>query len=165
MAAYYTYLISSLPALEFQAAPPFSFSEFLEICRPHIPERDFNLLKNCPFGPALSKWREFDAALRNELVKIRAARKKIDPAKYLRQEGFAGPGITHAAINASRNPSPLEAEKILDAARWRFLEELSGGHYFDLHSLIIYAHKLLLLERWKKINSAGHLEQLEKILQ
>lgn len=174
MPVYYTYLISSLPALVFGAEPPFSFGDFLKICQPLISESDFNILKTSSregeyiyegIPPTLQKWREFDTTLRNELVKIRASRKKIDPAKYLRRDGYAESSISHAALNAYRNPSLLEAEKALDLARWRALEELCVGHYFDIDFLLIYAHKLLILQRWQRINSADKVQQLERLLQ
>ncbi|MBL7151050.1 MAG: DUF2764 family protein [Candidatus Omnitrophica bacterium] len=167
MPAYYTYLVASLPSLVFGSEPPFSFQGFLNLCRPLIPEAGFNLLQHSDNGnqPTLQKWLEFDTALRNELVKIRAARKKIDPEKYLRRDGFVDPQISHSAINAYRNPSPLEGEMMLDQARWRLLDELCAGHYFDLDLLIIYAHKLLILERWQRIKSADSPALLEGLLE
>jgi len=174
MPAYYTYLISSLPALEFKTAPPFSFEDFLEICQPHIPQQDFSLLKDCASAkkypcaflqPTLRKWQEFDTTLRNELVKIRCSRKKIAPDRFLRRDGLTAPLTARAALNASRNPSLIEAERALDLERWRVLEGLSFGHYFDLDYLLIYAQKLLLLQRWQKINSTDKVQQLENLLQ
>lgn len=166
MPAYYTYLISSLPSLVFGAEPPFLFAEFLKRCRPLIPEEDFRLLQGASEArhPALEKWLEFDATLRNELVKIRAGRKKIDPAKYLRPCGLTDPSIAHIALNAYRNPSLLEGEEMLDQARWRYLEELCAGHYFDLDLLIAYAQKLLIMERRQRISSADSQALLEKLL-
>lgn len=167
MPAYYTYLIASLPSLVFGSEPPLSFQGFLDLCRPLIPERDFNLLQHSDeeSQPSLQKWLEFDTALRNELAKIRAARKKIDPVKYLRRDGFVDPYITHSALNAYRNPSPLEGEIMLDRARWRRLDELGTGHYFDLDFLIVYAQKLLILERWQRIKSADSPALLEGLLE
>lgn len=166
MPAYYTYLISSLPSLVFGGEPPFSFAEFLALCRPLITEKDFDILREPSetSRPTLEKWREFDTTLRNELVKVRASRKKIDPAKYLQRDGFVDPYISHAAINAYRNPSLLEGETMLDQARWRRLDELCAGHYFDLDFLIIYAHKLRILERWQRIKTADGPLLLEGVL-
>ncbi|MFH0762479.1 MAG: hypothetical protein V1925_01135 [Candidatus Omnitrophota bacterium] len=167
MPAYYTYLTASLPSLAFGTEPPFSYAEFLSLCEPLIPEADFNILRASAAGrqPTLQKWFEFDTALRNELAKIRSARKKIDPEKYLRRDGFVDPYIAHTAINACRSPSPLQGQKLLDDARWRLLDELCAGHYFDLDSLIIYAQKLLILERWKRTNSADAPALLEGLMQ
>jgi hypothetical protein len=156
--------------LHFGAKPPFSFEKFLELCRDLIPAQDIQVLEavysgnppeNCQI---ISRWLEFEIILKNELVKIRAVRKKIDPAKYLRPDECAGIGLHHVALAAQRNPSPLEAEKILDHERWNFLDELSFGHYFDLDCLIIYAYKLLILGRWEKIRNADREQLIEGLI-
>jgi hypothetical protein len=54
-------------------------------------------------------------------------------------------------MTAYRNQNILEAEKSLDLERWRFLDEVSAGHYFDIDSLIVYALKLKILIRWDKV--------------
>lgn len=171
MPNYYVYLISSLPMLNFGARPPFSFEGFLARCEELIPQKDLKALKAIPSAaPAqlkaavLKKIQGFDTILRNELVRIRAAHKKIDPVKYLRPDGFSGPSIYHIALAAHRNPSPLEGERLLDRERWNFLDELSVGHYFDADFLIIYASKLLILERWERINNSDKTGLLEDCL-
>ena len=82
----------------------------------------------------------------------------------MRQDSYTDFSLTHIAINAHRNPSILEGEKTLDLARWHFLEGLTFGHYFDLDILIVYVLKLLLLERWGKINTADKTKILEGAL-
>jgi hypothetical protein len=161
MPKFYTYLISSLPALNFGMKPPFSFERFFENCRPFISKEDFLLLSNLPmtideYGksvshPTIERWLAFDTTLRNELVKIRVAGKKIDAAKYLRGETPIDMAISHTAMSSHKNASILEAEKILDEARWQALDDLGFGYYFDMDSLILYAYKLKILERWEKI--------------
>ena len=135
--------------------PPFSFEGFLEMC-------DNSILD--PDQPTLKKWNAFDRALRNALVKIRSARKHVDPIKYLHQDEHDDPSITHLAMNAYKNPSILESEKILDEERWHFLEELQSGHFFDIDSLIVYGQKLLILERWERINTSDKSRMLEEVL-
>ena len=44
------------------------------------------------------------------------------------------------------------------------MDELATGHYFDLDFLISYALKLLILERWERINSADKPRLLEEVL-
>lgn len=171
--SYYIYLISSLPMLHFTAKPPFSFEKFLEVCQRFIPEEGMAVIKIAAEKPGYvytneqptyKKWFAFDTALRNELVKIRASHKKIEPDKYLRKDSFSGPSIAHIAIGAHRNPSIVDAERMLDQERWHILEELSLGHYFDIDFLIIYGLKLLLLERWERIDSADKPRLLEETL-
>ena len=171
MANYYVYLISSLPMLNFGASPPFSFEGFLARCEELIPQKDLKVLKAIPSAwelqlnvAVLKKIQGFDTMLRNELVRVRAAYRKVDPAKYLRPDGYAGHSIYHIALAAHRNPSPLEGERLLDRERWNFLDELSFGHYFDPDFLIIYASKLLIMERWERINKSDKAGLLEDYL-
>jgi hypothetical protein len=174
MPSYYIYLISSLPLLHFGAKPPFSFDKFLERCQGLIPASEIDTLSKIQTLDiskcsgqgmvTLKKWRSFETALSNELVKIRASRKHKDPFKYLRSASQDGPALAHIALAAQRNPSLLEAERILDKERWQVLDELAVGHYFDLDFLIVYAQKLLLLERWERINTANRAQLLEETL-
>ena len=171
MPDFYVYLISSLPMLHFGAKPPFTFAKFLEICQDKIPKSDAGIIKSLTEGydsefshPALKRWRDFDTALRNELVKIRASRRHVDYLKYVRGDEYIEPYVIHIAMSAYRTPSILEAERSLDRERWRILDELAVGHYFDLDFLIVYALKLLILERWERINSADKSRLLEEVL-
>ena len=185
MASYYTYFVSSLPMLGFGAKPPFSFEKFLQKCQDIISDSDITILKSILIAspvrkifsngtndsiyegnqPTLRKWYDFDKALRNELVKIRAGRKHLEPQKYLRGDMYADSYIARIATAAHRNPLILEAEKMLDQERWRALDELAVGHYFDIDFLIIYSIKLLILQRWEIINSADNFVVLEQALQ
>ncbi|MBL7155878.1 MAG: DUF2764 family protein [Candidatus Omnitrophica bacterium] len=171
--SYYTYLISSLPMLHFGRSAPFSFERFLEMCEDLVSETDINVIKaarnitESPYDnsyPTLGKWRAFDTALRNELVKIRAGRKHEDPIKYLRKDGYAEPTVSNIAMNAYKNPSILESERMLDEERWHFLEELTSGNFFNIDFLITYAHKLLLAAKWERINEAERPRLLEEAI-
>ena len=175
MASYYTYLIASLPMLHFGIKPPFSFERFLEVCRQFIPEKDFQMLRALPQPDQylkkgkrhqiIQKWIDFDVALRNELVKIRASKKHIEPETYLRPDRYSGSSPAPVVMAANITTSIFDAERILDEARWRALEELATGHYFDLELLITYAYKLLILQRWENIRDADKTILLEQVLQ
>lgn len=174
MSEYYIYLISSLSLLQFGMKPPLSFEQFLRSCTGKISDQDLSILKKVSISgeypcedvklPTLQKWYIFDTALRNELVRIRAARLRRDPKEYLHHDGYTDPFIARIAINAHRNPSILEAERMLDEERWRLLDELGLGHYFDIDFLIVYALKILILERGERIRTADSSSQLEKAL-
>jgi len=175
MPNYYTYLIASLPMLHFGMKPPFSFERFLEECRQFIPEKDFQLLSTLPQPEQYSakgkrhriiqKWIDFDVALRNELVKIRASRKHLDPLTYMRPDGYSGTSLAPVVMTANTGTSISDAEKILDETRWKALEELATGHYFDLDLLITYAYKLLILQRWENVRIANGTNLLRQALQ
>jgi hypothetical protein len=175
MADFYPYLIASLPMLHFGMKPPFSFERFLEGCRQFIPEKDFQLLSTLPQPEhyfeqgkrhrIIRKWIAFDVSLRNELVRMRATKKHLEPATYLRPGGSSGSSLAPAGMAANMHTSVLDAEKRLDETRWKALEELSTGHYFDLDLLITYAYKLLILQRWENIRQADTTILLEQALQ
>jgi hypothetical protein len=174
MASNYIYFIASLPMLHFGMRPPNSFEEFLQRSREFAPPEEIKVLNSLPqaqdysgqekFMPVIQGWIDFDTSLRNELAKIRSSRKHIDPAPYLRHDGFTTSAVAHIALAAHRNPSILEGEKFLDEARWQALDELAVGHYFDLDFLIIYAYKLMILERWEKIRRADKEALLKETL-
>lgn len=146
--------------LHFGAKPPFTSEKFINMCKDFIPSEDLEMARNTEGWP---KWQEFDTQLRNELVKIRAAKKRVDPVTYLRHGGSVELSVMHIALAATRNPSIIEAERVLDQERWHFLDELSIGHYFDIDFLIIYAIKLKILERWAKINSSDPAQEVRQL--
>jgi len=150
--------------LHFGMKPPFSFERFLELCRPFTPEKDYQLIRTLPqpeqyletgeINPVIQRWIAFDTVLRNELVRVRATKKHIDPATHLRPAGYGSPSLTPVVLAAAMQTSILDAEEILDETRWKALEELATGHYFDLDFLITYTCRLLILQRWENIRSA-----------
>jgi hypothetical protein len=185
MPDFYTYIIASLPALTFPALPPINRQKFLDACRDLVGTEEFSLLKAIskpgllrPFGarndgywpastapyPVLARVLDFETALRNELVGLRAGRKRKDPQKYIRENIYWSPEAIHAAMAAYKDISILDAEKILDLERWRYLDELCAGHFFDFEFLIVYALKLKILERWEKIRRADKVKLLEEAL-
>lgn len=172
MAQFYTYLISSLPVLQFGTKSPFALSQFLSMCQELIPEQDFEILKNinnfdflAANQETLKQWLDFEITLRNELVRIRATRKKVDPVRYLRRDGLSDNNLHNLAMTAHRSSSLLESEKFLDLERWKKLDELSVGHYFDLDFLIIYAIKLQIVIRWENISKVDKTVVLNKTLE
>ena len=163
MADLYPYVIASLPMLHFGMKPPFSLERFLEMCHRFIPEEDYRLLSTLP-GPgeypepgtghrAIRRWTEFDTALRNDLVRVRAARLRREPAPFLRPEGYRDSSLGPSVMAAAMHASPREAEMALDEMRWKALEDLATGHPFALDVLIAYACQLRILQRWETIRS------------
>lgn len=161
--------------LQFGMNPPFSFEKFLQMCRDNISAKDFGIIKTASLDgaytskdtkapAALKRWRCFDTALRNELVRIRSARRHVEPDKHLRRDAGVDAPIAHIAMNVYRTPSVLDAERMLDEQKWRKLEELALGHYFDMDFLVVYAYKLLILERWEGIHTADSQHLLEEAL-
>lgn len=174
MPSFNVYLAATLPMLHFGARPPLSSQQFLERCAELILQEELSILKAASQVapdfiyqgpcPALSKWCDFNIALNNEIVKIRASRRRLEAQKYLRPHQYPNFDLAHIAAASHRNPLLSEAEKLLDQARWKYLEELSVGHYFDLDFLVVYLEKLLILERWERIRTAKGQELMDKVL-
>jgi len=173
MANYYAYFVSSLPGLRFGSKPPFPLNRLIDMAAGLLSDGDTEILKTISDGdtfswkttrPIIRKWQAFETALRNELVRIRAARMRVDPLKYMRHENETDIAINHMAINAYRAPNILESERMLDEARWRVLDELVSGHYFDLDVVLAYALKLSILEKWERIRSADKTLLLENAM-
>lgn len=172
MAGNYTYFIASLPILLFGTKPPFSSERFLEMCAEHISGGEVALLKAAPDAvgtieevrqATLKRWIIFDTALRNELTRIRSARRKQDH-KYLRGDGYTDPSIAAAALKAHRSSSVLEGERMLDEARWSALDDFEVGNHFNIDFLVIYAIKLSILGRWERIRVADGERLVEEVL-
>jgi hypothetical protein len=144
--------------------PPLSMEKFLYMCGELISPDDLETLKSSLENFGMGRYHDFETALRNEIVKIRAHRKHLDPSMFLREGGCADQWITHMAAAVCRNPSVIDAQKMLDLNRWRFLDELSAGHYFDIEILIIYAYKLSILEKWERVRAAQADKLLEEAL-
>jgi hypothetical protein len=174
MADFYPYLVATLPMLHFLSKPPFSSERFLELCSPFIPEREAQVLRSLPHPKDYGKegschqvirlWVAFDTALTNELVKMRALRKHLEPGTYFRAADSGELLSLPAGLATIMSAPLLDAEKDLDESRWKALDELAKGHYFDPEFLITYALKLRILERWEKIHSADGTVLLQQAL-
>ena len=60
--------------------------------------------------------------------------------------------------------SPRAADEELDRVRWRVLEELAFGHYFDVETLVVYLLKLRILERRARFDAAAGAALLDRLL-
>lgn len=173
MAAAYYYLIAGLPMLSFGQKPPFSFGRFLEISRQHVTGVDARYLELVSIAggysfdggqKTLEAWQRFDTQIRNEIVRLRASHRKLDPQRFMRGEYAYEAQAVHAVTNAHRSGSILEGERLLDQERWRFLDELANGHHFDIDFLIVYGLKLLILERWDRMIAVNKDKALAQTL-
>ena len=154
MSQYY-FVVSSLPLLRYDEPPPFSLGHFLGLCREWLGTTSNSMVAAAELkelkaaagaSSVLDSWRVWETNLRNELAKIRAQRKGVDPFSYLAECQWVM-GLADLAQEAMGAGSPLEAENVLDRARWRYLEELEVGHHFDTEKLVLYSLKLQLLQR------------------
>jgi hypothetical protein len=164
MARYYTYLISSLPTLQFGMTPPLAMADFLGMLAGFIPEDELTILHQFAWGETpgdlskietIRRYFAFDTALRNHLARLRSNARDVAPEKYVRsREELIDQRVEQYALEAHKSDTPLESEKILDMARFGDLEEMGTGHIFDYDALLIYAMKLKILLKWQMIAEA-----------
>jgi len=103
---------------------------------------------------SFGQWIRFNRDFRNEMAYFRAKRAGREPQKYMRgernPEGWMGDVIAQAA----KAPDPLSAERVLDAARFEYLEKLAAGQFMNFDFLLTYGLKLKMIERYQQVESA-----------
>jgi hypothetical protein len=155
------YFVASLPGLEFYKKSVITYGEFLAESKRHLSARDFVVLSKATLGlddlgldhPTLSQWSDFNRRLRNEIVFFRAKKFSKDPVEFIRGDQYVPQDIVDSVAQALKALDPLQAEKVLDQLRWRKLDDLSSGHYFDLEWLMVYGLRLQILDRYQIVSS------------
>ncbi len=163
MSRYY-FLVASLPALQYDVAPPTSSESLRGACDDHLSPADMSSFAQARLDvwngspgthPALLRWYRWEIALRNALAGARASARGADAERYLQRvpdlpvensgaDTVETEAVARAALGA---PTPLAAQEIMDRARWSLFDSLELGHPFALDVVIAYALKLRLLER------------------
>lgn len=152
MSQYY-FAVASLPSLKSGEKPPLTRERFEDIARSALSEADLAVFEKALLGQPsetensfLQEWFTWEKEFKKELAKGR-----------LQKAGFENPGplpetlgkfnLMEAARSLLGKDNPLEAEMLLDAVRWSFLEEMLLGHYFDLEVILAYSLKMQILQR------------------
>ena len=167
--AYY-YTSATLPMLFYDNALAVTRDDFLDICSRTMTESDYQALEACTIvadeeGPTegfAGRYRKWEIALRNALVKVRAKEQGLDEREFLR-DGGDGFGVEEIAASAIKIDSPLEAEHYLNRARWDHVEELASGHIMDLEFLQGYYLHLQLLERKESFQEEQGFQNYRKL--
>jgi hypothetical protein len=169
--AQYYYLVASLPLLAYDSERAPTSEQFLDACRPLVSPQHYNLLASAsttdlehegPSCSTLNLWRSWEITLRNELVRLRAKNRGREPRVHgLDSSGPVEPQAV--AREAFSQQSPLEAEDTLNRARWRYLDELETGHYFDIDKILIYVLRLQILQRKALFEHEKGREMFDKV--
>lgn len=157
----YYYFAATLPALALDEPPPLRQDEFLARCREHLRPTDFETLSQVfephptrrADHPFLQAWQRSEVLLRNALARARAAHRGCDVAPFLRPEASPDSAVDQAAKAALEHAVPLDRELALDRFRWTQAEQLAGYDPFALESILAYALKLKLVERWAALDA------------
>ena len=165
----YYYLVAQLPYLLYGQQPPMSSEAFKELCSRWLSKADAAILDQVSLDPLprllteeegdvsyaekapssgcrfIDKWREWERTLRLDLAKRRSV--KLGWEQSAAEISLLDDIVTAAQKALETAESPLEAETILDKARWHAIEELQGMDYFSRNTIFAYMLKLLILER------------------
>lgn len=150
MASYY-YLVSTLPSLRWEDDSPFSCEEFLLMCKGNISEKDYNIIEETFSGkPTSSKyvknWQSFQSMVKREMADQRSKKLNIAGDKY-KNSGDKEYRIVESVRNALSAPNALEGELVIMQLYWKYLDDESASHVFDLEGLLGFSIKLQLLQR------------------
>jgi hypothetical protein len=107
-------------------------------------------------GRLLSAWLGWEVSLRNALATARAKALDLDPQTYL---VAADLGETDADVSGvvrewSAAPEPLAGLRVVDGARWEWLAEHEAWFSFSADEIVVYAARLMLMQRWERISRA-----------
>lgn len=106
----------------------------------------------------LAEWALFESELREELAAFRMARSTRSDAggKDSLGAGSAmvadGPRFASLIGSWARATDPFAGERLLDQARWTFLEERCGVFSFSIDECVGYVLRLRLLNRYQRLN-------------
>jgi hypothetical protein len=105
----------------------------------------------------LAAWVAYEAAARNALAAARARALHLDPQPYLVAPELGERGLSFDALLGewAAAPTPLEGLRVLDQARWDWLNEHENWFSFSDDELAAYAAKLMLLYRWHRLAEAA----------
>lgn len=168
----YYYVIASLPVLSLNEKTPISKDDFLSVCNRYLKTDDFEMLRLIDLFKIkhdktrldiVSRFFRWESGVRNELVKLRADRLGLDSSNFTKGD-ISDHSIGYIAEEAFNADSPLVSEEILNKARWKYLDELEFGHYFDIEILAVFFIKLQILERISLFDAVKGQEKLNAVV-
>ena len=167
MASYY-YLVATLPMLRYEDSCPFSTEEFLELCRSNVNKKDYKIISEAlsdsdSSHPFVNKWYQFNNSVKKELAEQRSKKLNINSEKYKNtndKEFTIAEGV-RAALAAK---NAFEGELLLMKLYWKYLDEESTNHVFDLVGLLAFAIKLKLLERKSRFDKVDGNKEFKSLL-
>ncbi|WP_321343777.1 DUF2764 family protein [uncultured Draconibacterium sp.] len=65
---------------------------------------------------------------------------------------------------AEANLEPIEQEKAIDKIKWDYLDENTFFHFFTIEKILAFTIKLLLIERWMKLDTQTGKQLLNKLI-
>ncbi len=167
----YHYLVASLPQLFFGHPPPVSCRDFLACCdgvlsRGHLALLAAFLEGRLATGSAFADaWSAREIQLRNAVARFRATRLGVDAGSFQQDHSGYDVRLVQGVAAALTKPTPLEREQGLDQERWRLAEELALADPFGLGTVLAFAVKLRIAERWAALTDAAGRNKIEELMQ
>lgn len=155
--SFYSFLQAQLPLLSLDGKLPLNPGELADYVRPWLPPAEAEVLASLAAGewpdhPVVTAFRQFDTALRNQLVQLRAARLNRDPGESLRGPDRPDPFVRQQLTDLAKDDNPEVVEKQLDQLRWQFIDQKTALDTFNFSFLIGYMLKLKLANRWAELD-------------
>jgi hypothetical protein len=169
--ARYYYLVATLPFLFYDTEKSLAVHELLDLCSQHVSRGHFRLLSSAaaadlrrpvPSCETLDLWRGWETSLRNELARLRAKKRGLEAEQYL-VDTTENMDAQQAARESFEQESPLEAEDVLNRARWTYLDDLEAGHHFDIDKILVYTLRLQILQRKALFDEQKGREMFDRI--
>lgn len=110
----------------------------------------------------------FDYPLQNHLIRVRQnsevysllVNNRLKPEYFEEEVPFADSIFRVAESNSEM----LEKEKAFDRIRWDFLDEQTFFHYFTIEKIISFLLKLIITERWMKLETDTGKRLLQRLI-
>lgn len=164
----YPFLCAILPALDPALPPAITVAEFDAMVREELPQKlckrmlEWDRPEIVPALPVYNEMRRFQQYLNYRIALLRAEKLQVNPAFEEPPEFY---GEIDYALNIAVSASPVEREKLVDAACWRKLDDLEVGHDMDFEFLCIYRIRLSLLQKYSDRDRENGRENFEAALE
>lgn len=117
------------------------------------------------YNSCAKEWLEWEVGLRKHIANVRSESLGLSLSgnllvKSLENDSFYD--YQKITTDYNKQSSPLESEKLLDQERWKFADSLAVPYSFSDDEIVVYAIKLLILERWWAI-SQSQIDIFEKV--
>ncbi len=152
--------------------PPLGLRDFMAFCRSRLDAELAGALERVELFPggdpccrAHRRWQEWETAIRNHLVTLRAAGSGGAPADWQHAQADVFPGDIRQLEEVLGSEDPLRRQLGLDQLRWQRLDEISVGLEFSFDALVVYKLRLLLVERWAAMSEAVGREARDGLVQ
>lgn len=170
---YYS-LVSSLPMLRFDAAPPIAMADFVLRCHDWLSPKDRELFDAVTLAPDESaglppdslaaRFLVWETQLRNTLSQRRQSDLKLPPGNWQRPAADLVADLPESVGKILQGVNPLDNAREFDRLRWNRLEDLAALHTFDIEALCAYKLKLAILEKWRPRQAAAGREEFAALV-